>query len=238
MPEEGVELLSHDDILRFEQIERITRVGVSLGLTKVRLTGGEPLVRKGIVDLVGMLSLIPGIKKLAMTTNGTLLAPLAAPLAASGLDSVNISLDTLDPARYARITRRGSLDDALSGIEAARRAGLPVKLNVVVMPDTTRDELESIRAYAVSIEAGMQTIAQYDLGNEKLDGGEYDRPPPCAKCNRLRLLANGVLRPCLHSDTEVRVDFSDIEGSFRKAVALKPGRGLVCTSLHVGQIGG
>ncbi len=244
MPAEGVRLLDHEDILSFEEITAVVRAAAGLGFTKVRLTGGEPLARKGIAGLVGMLAGVAGIERLAMTTNGTLLAPLASELKARGLQSVNISLDSLDEARYATLTRGGKLCDALAGIDAAKAAGLPVKLNVVALEDSPAGEVEALRAYAERSGLGIQLIARYRLHEEKRDafaggeGVEYDRPPRCGSCNRLRLLADGSLRPCLHGDISVRVDFADIEGSIARAVMAKPERGHSCTDLEVGQIGG
>jgi len=238
MPEEGIKLLLHDDILSFERIEEIARAAVRLGITKIRLTGGEPLARRGIVDLVARLGSIPGLPMLAMTTNGTMLAPIAAALASSGLGSVNISLDTLDPERYRYITRRGNIGDALEGIAAAIGAGLAVKINMVVMEDTSEAEIIAMRDFARSRGVGFQTISRYSLQEMKKDGDEFDRPPPCSSCNRIRLMANGVLRSCLHSDIDVNVDFSDIEGSIRAAILGKPAHGAMSSTLSVGQIGG
>ncbi len=238
MPAEGVSLLRHDQVLSLERIAQVVRAAAELGFDKVRLTGGEPLARKGLPELVSMVAGTPGLRTLAMTTNGTLLAPLAAELRARGLDSVNVSLDTLDADRYREITRGGRLADALAGIEAALGAGLPVKLNVVVLADDGPDGIAAIRSYAASIGAAVQLIARYRLDAEKRDGGSYDRPPPCGLCNRLRLLPDGTLRPCLHGAFGVPVDFSDIRGSIEKAVAAKPARGGSCDDLAVGQIGG
>ncbi len=141
MPEEGITPLRHEDVLRFEEIARLVRIGAGLGIRHLRLTGGEPLVRKGVIELVGMLRQIPGIETLTLTTNGIALAPLAHELAQAGLDRVNISLDTLRPERYTAITRRGRLEDALAGIEAALAAGLaPVKINNVVARGLNDDE--------------------------------------------------------------------------------------------------
>ena len=141
MPEEGITPLRHEDVLRFEEIARLVRIGAGLGIRHLRLTVGEPLVRKGVIELVGMLRQIPGIETLTLTTNGIALAPLAHELAQAGLDRVNISLDTLRPERYTAITRRGRLEDALAGIEAALAAGLaPVKINNVVARGLNDDE--------------------------------------------------------------------------------------------------
>ncbi|HFB61706.1 MAG TPA: radical SAM protein, partial [Bacteroidetes bacterium] len=133
MPASGIKLIPHDEIISFEEIREIVRQGVRDGISKVRLTGGEPLVRKGIVELVHMIASIPGVKDLAMTTNGILLEQFARPLAEAGLTRVNISLDTLSEKRYAEITRGGDIHKVFRGIEAARAAGLsPIKINCVV----------------------------------------------------------------------------------------------------------
>jgi len=134
MPAEGVPPKTHDDVLRYEEIARLVRIAAGLGIRGVRITGGEPLVRRGLTGLVAELAAIPGISDLSMTTNGTLLAQHAAELARAGLRRVNVSLDTLDSDRYRAITRLGRLDDALAGIRAAAETGLrPIKINVVVM---------------------------------------------------------------------------------------------------------
>lgn len=133
MPEEGVEVRSHSEFLSFEQIAEVVQAGAEIGIKKIRLTGGEPLVKRGILQLVEMIRRIKDIEHIGMTTNGTLLAKAAAGLKKAGLDSINISLDTLDPARYREITRVGSIERVLEGIEAARAEGFPVKINTVVM---------------------------------------------------------------------------------------------------------
>ena len=134
MPEKGVQLMHHDDILSFEEIIHVVREAVKLGVDKIRLTGGEPLVRKGIVELVQKISVIGQIKDLSMTTNGILLSRLAYPLVEAGLQRVNISLDTLDPDKFNRLTRWGKLTDVWQGIQTAEAAGLsPVKINAVIV---------------------------------------------------------------------------------------------------------
>jgi len=140
MPEEGVPMLEHEDILRFEEIVAFMRVAVSEGIVKVRLTGGEPLRRPGIVGLVRMLLAVPGLQDLSLTTNGILLPQFAGELKAAGLKRVNIGLPSLDPAVYAYLTRLGSLDAALAGLKAAVDAGFsPIKLNVVVLRGVNDD---------------------------------------------------------------------------------------------------
>ncbi len=142
MPEEGIDLIPMADLLTYEEIRDVVRVAASMGLRHVRLTGGEPLARRGIVDLVAMINEIPGIEDIAMTTNAVSLPRYAEPLAEAGLRRVNISLDTFRPQRFSRITRVGRYDDVLEGIAAARKAGLlPIKLNVVVMQGVNDDEV-------------------------------------------------------------------------------------------------
>lgn len=139
----------HEDLLTFEEIERIVSIMAAHGVRKVRLTGGEPLLRKGADHLVRMISDIKGIEDLAITTNAVLLSKYAVRLAAAGLDRLNISLDTLDPKRFKELTCGGSLEDALKGIDAAVEAGLkPIKLNTVLIRGFNDDELHSIIDYA------------------------------------------------------------------------------------------
>jgi cyclic pyranopterin phosphate synthase len=136
MPPEGVPCKPHEDLLSYEEMEFFVRAAARLGISKVRLTGGEALVRRGLPDLVRLIRAIPGIVGVSLTTNGVLLPRFADELKAAGLDRVNISVDSLDPDRYRLLTRGGSLESALEGVEAALRADLsPVKLNVVMMPD-------------------------------------------------------------------------------------------------------
>lgn len=142
MPEEGAPIAPKEHILTYEEIERLLRIAAELGVRKVRLTGGEPLVRKDIVLLVEKIAAIAGIEDLSLTTNGFLLERYARSLADAGLKRVNISLDTLRPERFEAIARRGRLEDVLAGIEAALAAGLsPVKLNMVVLRGVNDDEV-------------------------------------------------------------------------------------------------
>jgi cyclic pyranopterin phosphate synthase len=145
MPEEGVKPKSHSDILRIEELARIIDIASQLGITRVRLTGGEPLVRQGIVTLVCLLSEIPGICDVSMTTNGLLLPGLALRLREAGLDRVNVSLDTLKPERFKKITRRGDLKSVLDGLKAIEDVGLsPVKINTVVLKGVNHDEVKDM----------------------------------------------------------------------------------------------
>ena len=238
MPPEGVPPRRHEDLLSLEQLAEAARAAVALGVRKVRLTGGEPLVRRGIVDLVRMIAAIEGIEHLGLTTNGTLLAPRVRELIAAGLDSVNVSLDTLDPARYAEITRGGAIGDALAGIHAARAAGLPLKINMVVLDEESMRETEIMRAFCGEIGARLQLINHFDLTRKKGDSYAFDRPPSCGGCNRIRLLADGTLKPCLHSDEEIRLDPARIRESLQEAILAKPRRGGACTNRSMRQIGG
>lgn len=142
MPAEGVTPSHRQDLLSYEEIYRIVACFVRLGVSHVRLTGGEPLVRKDLVRLVSMLGNLPGLEDLSMTTNGVLLRQYASPLAAAGLKRLNISLDSLDQKRFEAITRGGNLEEVLAGIDRAIEVGLaPIKLNMVVMRGRNEDEL-------------------------------------------------------------------------------------------------
>lgn len=141
MPEEGVTKRQHSEILRFEELHRIAEVATELGVEKIRITGGEPLVRKGIVDFLARLSKLPRLKELVLTTNGILLPDMADDLKAAGVRRLNISLDSLQPETFTQITRQGRLDDVLTGIEAAAYSGLPVKINTVIMRGVNDSEI-------------------------------------------------------------------------------------------------
>jgi cyclic pyranopterin phosphate synthase len=146
MPPEGVEWKTHEEILSFEEIERFAAIAAGEGISKIRLTGGEPLVRHGIVDHVRRLVATSGIESIALTTNATLLSRYASDLAEAGLKRINISLDTLDPEVFSRITRGGKLTDVLNGMEAAFAAGMdPIKLNVVVIRGLNQDLFDFAR---------------------------------------------------------------------------------------------
>jgi cyclic pyranopterin phosphate synthase len=238
MPEEGVPQRRHEDFLSHERIVEVVRAAVGLGLTKIRLTGGEPLVKRGVVELAGMIRAVPGVRHLAMTTNGTLLARHAAGLRKAGLDSLNISLDTLDAERYRHLTRGGKIQEVLEGIEAARRQGFPIKINTVVLEDTAPAEIERLRAFCREKGLQLQLINHFDIASAKSEQYLFDRPPRCAACNKIRLLADGHLKPCLHSDQEILLDPADIEGSLRRTIEAKPENGCACTNRVMSQIGG
>ncbi len=246
MPPEGVPRLRHSDILTYEEIARFLRVAVRAGIRKVRLTGGEPLVRKDLDHLIGEISAQRPDVDISLTTNGILLAEQAEKLAAAGLRRVNVSIDSLDPGIYRRITRTGELAQALAGVEAALDAGLePVKINVVVL-EHLYDELDAFvdlirrlpvhvrfieymspcgvfdNSYYVSAEEVKSRLARHgDLTSSEPPAGagpaRYFSLPGahgmmgfispvsshfCPQCNRLRLTADGKMRPCLFSKDE------------------------------------
>jgi len=305
MPEEGVQLCNHDEILRYEEIVAVVRAAAELGISKIRLTGGEPLVRLGIVDLVRELAAVPGIADLAMTTNGTLLARYAADLAEAGLRRVNISLDTLQPARFRAITRRGDLRDTLAGIDAANSAGLtPVKINTVVMRGVNDDEVVSLASKTVTNGWNLRFIEWMPVGGDALVHDDWRERVVtaaeirarveaelgplvpardlvgagpartfrladagttagtlgfisaisehfCDSCNRLRLTANGKLRPCLLSDYEIDLldalrgspETGKLQDLIRQAIQAKPqghrlARGQRAQARVMAQIGG
>src|SRR5512142_599763 len=142
MPPEGVVRRSHEAILRYEEIAAVVRAAAELGMRKVRLTGGEPLVRRDLPDLVAMIRAIPGIEDISLTSNGLLLERMAAELKDAGANRVNISLDTLQPEKFARITRGGKLETTLLGLEAAKKCELtPLKINVVAIHSVNNDNI-------------------------------------------------------------------------------------------------
>ncbi len=169
MPEEGVPPLDHEQILRYEEIARLARIMAGIGVSKLRISGGEPLARKGAEQLVAMLAGIPGVSDLAMTTNGTLLPEMAGRLALAGLKRVNVSLDSLRPERFHAMTRWGRLEDVLEGLAAARRAGLaPIKINTVVIRGLNDDEAADLARRTVEDGWHVRFIEVMPLGADPL----------------------------------------------------------------------
>ena len=223
MPEEGVRLIRHEDILTYDEITVFTRVAVAAGISKVRITGGEPLVRKGVTELVRMLSEIEGITDLSMTTNGILLADYAAGLAEAGLMRVNVSLDTLDPEKFRIVTRGGELQAVLRGIAAAQSSGLrPVKINCVIKSNPDEEEARVVADYCMREGLEVRFIRQMDLASGTFSVVHGGSGGHCAKCNRLRLTPEGLLRPCLFSDRGYSIRELGAEEALRMAVAEKP----------------
>lgn len=216
-------------ILSLEQTVSIVKEAVGLGLVRIKLTGGEPLLRKNIIYLVEKLTHIPGISDLSMTTNGTLLPLYANDLKKAGLQRVNISLDSVNPDNFTKITG-GTLDDVFKGIEAARQAGLsPIKINTVYLPNYNRDEIDRIRSFCRKEGLKHQLINQMNINKEKKlyeDFCTTDKPPRCSSCSRMRLSVNGTLLPCLFDSTEIAIaDFPSIKEALTYAVDQKPAEG-------------
>lgn len=226
MPEEGIELLRHEEILSFDEISDFTRAAAGNGVTKVRITGGEPLVRKGIVTLVKMIAEIEGIKDLSMTTNGLLLKEFAADLKSAGLHRVNVSLDTVDPVKYSYITRGGNVSDVFEGIEAARKAELlPVKINCVVKESKKEEDAAGVTEFCHRNNLIIRYIKQMDLVSGHFTTVVGGTGGNCSLCNRLRLTSNGKLKPCLFNDIGFDIREMGYEEAIRKAVDLKPACG-------------
>ncbi len=238
MPADGVALCRHDDLLSYDEIAAFVRVAVRLGISRVRLTGGEPLIRRDLVSLVALLAAIDGLDDLALTPNGLLLPQQAGGLAAAGLRRVNVSLDALDPDRYAAITRGGDVSLALAGIMAARDAGLrPIKLNCVIRHSPDEPDARDVAAFGCRVGCEVRFVRRMDLGTgvfSKVIGGVGG---DCPRCNRLRLTCDGHLRPCLFSDLAYDVRALGAEPALRLAVAAKPAAGgCSCATMHT--IGG
>lgn len=230
MPEEGVKLIRHEDILTYDEITAFTRVAVAEGISKVRITGGEPLVRKGVTELVRMLAEIGGITDLSMTTNGIMLADHAEGLAEAGLMRVNVSLDTMDPEKFRTVTRGGDLRAVLRGIAAAQKAGLrPVKINCVIK-STPDEEARAVAGYCMREGLEVRFIRQMDLASGTFSVVHGGSGGHCARCNRLRLTSEGILRPCLFSDNGFSIRELGAEEALHRALAAKPERG---TANHV-----
>ena len=214
-------------LLSFKEIVALTRQAVGFGIDKVRLTGGEPLMRWGIVRFVGMLSEIPGLRDFAMTSNGILLSGLARDLRRAGLGRLNISLDTLDPKRFRDLSGGGELRKVLAGIDAALAAGFEtIKLNCVV--EFSPDETDAKQVAAFGRERGLEVrfIRRMDLRRGRfwpVYGGEGGH---CHRCNRLRVACDGRVFPCLFSDQSFSIRRYGIDGALRLAVAHKPATGL------------
>lgn len=280
MPPEGLVWQPHEAILRYEEIAEVARAAAEQGVRQIRLTGGEPLVRADLTVLIRMLADIPGVDDISLTTNGMLLEKMAGHLAQAGLKRVNISLDTLNPEKFTRITRGGSLAKVLDGIKAAEQAGLqPIKINTVAMRGINDGEFLDLARLTVDHPWHVRFIELMPIGNQQPWGADF--PPPaemtisvqeiadqlktlglvsddgsagfgpavvyripggigkigfisplsehqfCQRCNRLRLTADGYLRPCLMSDVEIPV-LADLRAGkpvlpiLQQAVAAKP----------------
>ncbi len=210
MPE-GVQDVGMKNILTFEEIWEIVRTGVSLGITHIRITGGEPLVRKGCVDLIRGIREIPGVETITMTTNGVLLGNYGKQLKEAGVDGVNISLDTLDPEEFYKITGKRELQEVLAGIRAAKTAGLPVKLNAV-----NRKELDPIPLvrYAQEENLPLRFIEMMPVGYGKKYVGRSNeelRETLEAVCGKTECMTNREELSRMGSGPAVYYQFSDLK---------------------------
>ena len=267
MPEEGVCINKHSDMMTEADLIPAVAAGASLGITKLRITGGEPLVKRNILSICRRAAAVEGIREVCLTTNGILLPGLAKPLREAGVTRLNLSLDTLDPEKYAHITRIGNLEDFWAGLDAALEAGFEkIKLNAVLIGGFNDDEIvplaELTRRYPVDMRF-IEMMPMYDSGdfNEKAfipvdrvleqlpdavpvesDGGVaklYRLPGSrgnvglispvsahfCGNCNRIRLTADGRIKPCLHSAGEYSLKGLDMAGMravFEEAIQCKP----------------
>lgn len=267
MPEEGICKKRHEEMLTQEEMVRAVEAAAALGIRKVRITGGEPLVKKNLLAICEKVSRIAGIQEVCLTTNGTLLPRLAVPLREAGVQRLNISLDTLDPQKYAYITRRDEFYQAIRGIKAALSAGFGrVKLNTVLIGGCNDDEIGALAALTlaypldvrfielmpmvggrefgrgamVSNEKVLEALPQLEPAGEdggvarlyRLPGGQGNigliSPVShrfCARCNRIRLTADGKVKTCLHSGAEYDLKGLDAPGMtarLRRAILEKP----------------
>ena len=268
IPENGICKKSHEEMLTEDEIITAVQAAASLGVTKLRFTGGEPLVKKNIVSICKRAATVPGIREVCLTTNGTLLPSFAVPLKNAGVSRLNISLDTLDAEKFRYISRVGELSDALEGIRAALDAGFEkIKINAVLIGGFNDDEIPALaeltRRYPLDVRfiELMPMVDSGDFGPEafipgtvvleklpdavpvspdggvarlwKLPGaqGNIGLISPvsahfCAECSRIRLTADGKLKPCLHSNDEYPIKGLDFEGMCRMmetAISAKPG---------------
>lgn len=267
MPEDGVCKKRHEEMLTEEEMLCAVKAAASLGVTKLRITGGEPLVKRNILSICRRTAAVEGIGEVCLTTNGLLLPQLAQPLREAGVRRVNLSLDTLDEKKYTYITRRGSLRQALDGLEAALDAGFErVKINTVLIGGFNDDEIPALarltQQYPVDVRF-IELMPMYDSGDfgprAYLPGSVVTehlpelKPQPdgdgvaklyrlpgalgnigiispisahfCGACNRIRLTADGKLKPCLHSTLEYSVkglDFAGMQALLRQVILEKP----------------
>lgn len=231
--------IRQSDLLSFTEICDVVRAAAELGINKVRITGGEPLVRDGVERLVEMIAAIEGIEDLSMTTNGTLLAGRARALASAGLQRVNVSLDAIDPALYRRITGGGDVSRVLAGIDSAKEAGLqPIKLNCVVRQSSREAGARQVAQFARSCGLQVRFIKQMDLAAGTFAKVENGTGGDCSNCNRLRLSSDGLVRPCLFSDIAFDVGRLGVRSALEQAIAAKPEAGTFCSHGWIGAIGG
>ena len=239
MPAEGVPRMKHEDILSFDEIFNVAKTAVELGVDKIRITGGEPLVRNGIVELIAMLGKLKGIKDFGLTTNGVFLPQYAQQLADAGINRVNISLDTLNPERFREITRIGNLDDVLKGIEAAKKAELtPIKINCVINKSTQEPDAIGVAKFCEENDLQVRFIREMNLEKGQFWQVKGGTGGACKICNRLRLTSDGKIRPCLFSELEYDVRKLGAEKAIILALQNKPLSGTINKKGAFNLIGG
>ena len=239
MPESGIQLLDHADIITYEEIVEVVKKSVQMGIDKIRITGGEPLVRKGIVDLVGMIAQIPGVNDFGLSTNGISLKKYAKALKEAGLHRVNVSLDTLNPEKYREITRFGDVENVLEGIAEAQRVGLnPVKINCVIKKTSQEPDALEVADYCKKNNLQIRFISQMELSMGQFSVVEGGEGGDCKICNRLRLTADGKIKPCLFSNLEYNIRDHGTEEAINQALKHKPWCGTANTNGSFYNIGG
>jgi cyclic pyranopterin phosphate synthase len=238
VPRGHVRRVAAEEMLSFEEITQVVREGIALGLTRIRLTGGEPLMRPKLEKLVGMVSGLVGLTDLALSTNGILLGAQAAGLAAAGLRRVNVSLDTMSPERYRKLTG-GKLGRVLEGIEAARAAGLaPIKLNCVVGHSALEPDAQAVAAFGREQGLEVRFIQRMDPATGSFSVVQGGSGGDCPRCSRLRLSCEGLVRPCLFSDLSFSVKELGAREALVRAIREKPEAGGPCSENWIRAVGG
>jgi cyclic pyranopterin phosphate synthase len=238
MPAEKVKFMPAEQILTLTEIVEVTKVAANLGIRKIRLTGGEPLMRPDIVEIVRGIRSIDGIDEICLTTNGTRLAGLASELKKAGLTRVNISLDSLQPQKFNKITR-GNLNNVLKGIDAALKAQLvPVKINFVRIKGVNEQDEEEVKNFCEKKGLKIRFIRQMNLRTGEFYPVEGGEGGICNICNRLRLTANGLIKPCLFSNKGYSIRDLGIEQAFYQAIHQKPLKGEINQEHSFYNIGG
>lgn len=231
--------LDRRDVLSYEEIAEVVRAAADMGIRKVRLTGGEPLVRRHVGTLVRMIAGIDGVEDLAMSTNGILLAEHARELADAGLHRVNVSLDSVVPEHYRSITGGGDLQRVLAGIDAARSVGLvPVKLNCVVARSSDEPDARGVARFAEEKGLEARFIPQMDFRTGTFAIVEGGTGGHCSQCDRLRMSSDGLIRPCLFSDLSFSVRELGVIGALEQAILSKPQAGAACSQTWIRVTGG
>lgn len=243
MPEGGVAHKRHDEMLRYEDIALIAKEAGKLGFNKIRLTGGEPLVKRDVERCVALIADTGYYSDICMTTNGSLLSSSKArALKQAGLSRITVSLDTLDKVKFGEITCGGCIDDVIAGIDAVNDAGfVRTKINMVISDETTQVELDEMRYFCERKGVRLQCINRFSLANRNLETTGIvvaDRPPKCEHCNRIRITADGFIKSCLFSDNEQKIDLNAVQESLIRAVQAKPVAGVSCTTRRMNEIGG